>query len=341
MRSAFKQSFQRLSSWANSDKGKAMVGRALAVGALLGTVSATAACSTGKPIASDKLPTATSAALDRFGAQVAAEHFSTTSHYTGPPMPPVRPNWSESAEGLFTELTEQGYTRIPPMFCTFWTYFVFSCCPRVRLESFCSHIHPITRPSFPPPAVPNSFVVGGHGLEHRLQTQLFYKSTGAESPSTGTAAAPSSAASTAVTDPALRSSIALDGFEPEDAVLLLRGVATMGPHASGYPGYVHGGCIASIFDSAAGQAVSLSGIKAMTGNLSIDYRRPVPLHTEVELLVAVSAVHGRKARVKFALCDLPEKRESGTPALVYSEGTALFVVPRAWAAANAKPVPVA
>jgi len=305
MRSAFKQSFQRLSSWANSDKGKAMVGRALAVGALLGTVSATAACSTGKPIASDKLPTATSAALDRFGAQVAAEHFSTTSHYTGPPMPPVRPNWSESAEGLFTELTEQGYTRIPPMF------------------------------------FPNSFVVGGHGLEHRLQTQLFYKSTGAESPSTGTAAAPSSAASTAVTDPALRSSIALDGFEPEDAVLLLRGVATMGPHASGYPGYVHGGCIASIFDSAAGQAVSLSGIKAMTGNLSIDYRRPVPLHTEVELLVAVSAVHGRKARVKFALCDLPEKRESGTPALVYSEGTALFVVPRAWAAANAKPVPVA
>jgi acyl-coenzyme A thioesterase PaaI-like protein len=67
------------------------------------------------------------------------------------------------------------------------------------------------------------------------------------------------------------------------------GIAYEGP-----PGCVHGGYIAAAFDELLGLTQSLSGKVGMTGTLTVKYRRPTPLHTELRLEGTVDSVNGRK-----------------------------------------------
>jgi acyl-coenzyme A thioesterase PaaI-like protein len=67
------------------------------------------------------------------------------------------------------------------------------------------------------------------------------------------------------------------------------GVAYEGP-----PGYVHGGLLAAAFDEVLGMAQSLTGSPGMTGTLSIRYRRPTPLLTELVFEARVTKIEGRK-----------------------------------------------
>ena len=62
----------------------------------------------------------------------------------------------------------------------------------------------------------------------------------------------------------------------------------------GPPGHVHGGFLAGIFDEILGQAQSLSGRPGMTGKLSISYRAPTPLFTELRLRGWIERIEGRK-----------------------------------------------
>ncbi len=62
----------------------------------------------------------------------------------------------------------------------------------------------------------------------------------------------------------------------------------------GPPGHVHGGLIAAVFDEVLGFAQSLSGRPGMTGNLSINYRKPTPLNTELIFRGHITSVEGRK-----------------------------------------------
>jgi acyl-coenzyme A thioesterase PaaI-like protein len=57
---------------------------------------------------------------------------------------------------------------------------------------------------------------------------------------------------------------------------------------------VHGGFLAGIFDEILGQAQSLSGRPGMTGKLSISYRAPTPLFTELTLRGWIERIEGRK-----------------------------------------------
>lgn len=78
----------------------------------------------------------------------------------------------------------------------------------------------------------------------------------------------------------------------DDDQIVATGV--FGDQYEGPPGYVHGGVIAAVFDEVLGFAQSLSGRPGMTGRLTIHYRSPTPLHTELRIDGRVDRVDGRK-----------------------------------------------
>jgi acyl-coenzyme A thioesterase PaaI-like protein len=72
------------------------------------------------------------------------------------------------------------------------------------------------------------------------------------------------------------------------------GIATYGGAYEGPPGCVHGGYVAAAFDEVLGMTQSLVGKPGMTGTLTVRYRRPTPLHTELRFEGRVDRVEGRK-----------------------------------------------
>jgi acyl-coenzyme A thioesterase PaaI-like protein len=72
------------------------------------------------------------------------------------------------------------------------------------------------------------------------------------------------------------------------------GTVTCGSAYEGPPGHVHGGFIAAMFDDLLGLAQGLSGNHGMTGRLTIHYRSPTPLHTELTLRGWLERADGRK-----------------------------------------------
>jgi acyl-coenzyme A thioesterase PaaI-like protein len=74
----------------------------------------------------------------------------------------------------------------------------------------------------------------------------------------------------------------------------VRGTAIFGAAYEGPPGHVHGGFVAAAFDEVLGFAQSLSGNPGMTGTLTIRYRKPTPLYTELRFVARVLRVEGRK-----------------------------------------------
>jgi acyl-coenzyme A thioesterase PaaI-like protein len=80
---------------------------------------------------------------------------------------------------------------------------------------------------------------------------------------------------------------------------VMHAVATFGAAYEGPPGCVHGGYIAAAFDEVLGSAQSLGGGRpGMTGRLTIHYRSPTPLRTELRFAGWVERIEGRKT---FAL----------------------------------------
>ena len=72
------------------------------------------------------------------------------------------------------------------------------------------------------------------------------------------------------------------------------GHANFGYAYEGPPGYVHGGLLAAAFDEVLGMAQSLTGNPGMTGTLTIRYRKPTPLLTDLVFEAWVDKVEGRK-----------------------------------------------
>jgi acyl-coenzyme A thioesterase PaaI-like protein len=62
----------------------------------------------------------------------------------------------------------------------------------------------------------------------------------------------------------------------------------------GPPGSVHGGHVAAAFDEVLGMAQSLGGQPGMTGTLTIRYRKPTPLHTDLRVVAWNTGTEGRK-----------------------------------------------
>jgi len=80
----------------------------------------------------------------------------------------------------------------------------------------------------------------------------------------------------------------------QDGQRELRGRVTFDYPYEGPPTCVHGGVIAELFDELLGLSNILAGLGAMTGTLTIRYRRPTPLLAPIELAARHSGSEGRK-----------------------------------------------
>jgi acyl-coenzyme A thioesterase PaaI-like protein len=81
----------------------------------------------------------------------------------------------------------------------------------------------------------------------------------------------------------------------------LRGTASFDYQYEGPPTCVHGGVIAMVFDEMLGAANIMAGSPAMTGTLTIKYRKPTPLRTPLRLEARFLERDGRKVRTYGAI----------------------------------------
>jgi len=85
----------------------------------------------------------------------------------------------------------------------------------------------------------------------------------------------------------------------------------------GPPGHVHGGVIATLLDEAMSKANRQFGIVAMTRQMEVEYLKPVPLMTSLELTAHHVSASGRKHRCEAQIAD-----QSGT---ILARAQALFI----------------
>jgi acyl-coenzyme A thioesterase PaaI-like protein len=70
-----------------------------------------------------------------------------------------------------------------------------------------------------------------------------------------------------------------------------------GPAFEGAPGRVHGGIVAAVFDDLLGAAMAGTRSIGFTGRLTVHYRAPVPIETEIAFRLQTGAREGRKLHV--------------------------------------------
>jgi len=82
----------------------------------------------------------------------------------------------------------------------------------------------------------------------------------------------------------------------DDATLV--GTVTFSAAYEGGPGLVHGGYVAASFDEFLGLTQSLTGEAGMTAKLTVRYRSPCPLQTELRMEGKVHKIEGRRIVAK-------------------------------------------
>lgn len=92
---------------------------------------------------------------------------------------------------------------------------------------------------------------------------------------------------------------------------------TLDIEKQGPPGHAHGGSLATLLDEAMGIAAWYGGHRVLAVNLTIDFRRAVPLHETITVRGWIERAEGRKVYTSGELT-LPD----GTVAV---EATGLFV----------------
>ncbi len=83
----------------------------------------------------------------------------------------------------------------------------------------------------------------------------------------------------------------------------VRGTVTFHSAHEGAPGRCHGGIVAGLFDDVLGSVLSVLGEGAFTGELTIRYDAPVPLHRELVMRCWLERRDGRKLYINGELTD--------------------------------------
>ncbi len=76
--------------------------------------------------------------------------------------------------------------------------------------------------------------------------------------------------------------------------LTATGQFTVTEDHQGAPGLAHGGMLSLAFDEVLGSLIWLIGMPAVTGHLEIDFRRPVPVGTSLDIQAGIDGMAGRK-----------------------------------------------
>ena len=79
------------------------------------------------------------------------------------------------------------------------------------------------------------------------------------------------------------------------------------PNLINIAGTLHGGAIATIVDGAAGILFASSGYRGMTANISINYRKPIPLPSIVLCKALIEKVENRKVFVSVSIMNGDEQ----------------------------------
>ena len=74
----------------------------------------------------------------------------------------------------------------------------------------------------------------------------------------------------------------------------VHGLARFGAQYCGPPNHVHGGVVAAVMDELLGAVNVVNDLGAMTGTLTIRYRRPTPLFEEIRMEGHTGEAEGRK-----------------------------------------------
>jgi len=109
-------------------------------------------------------------------------------------------------------------------------------------------------------------------------------------------------------------------FEQDDAARRIRGKFRIGSEFQGATGYLHGGIIATLLDEVMAKVSRLADNRehAVTADLSIEYRKPVPVGDE---LIVEGWETGRDGRMRSRAGEI--RNASG---VVLARGTAKFIV---------------
>jgi acyl-coenzyme A thioesterase PaaI-like protein len=94
---------------------------------------------------------------------------------------------------------------------------------------------------------------------------------------------------------------------------------TFGAAHEGAPDRCHGGIVAALFDDILGSVLSVIGQGAFTGELTVRYVAPVPLHRELLCECRIDSQDGRKLYLSGELTDNGQ---------VVARATSIFIQPR-------------
>lgn len=83
----------------------------------------------------------------------------------------------------------------------------------------------------------------------------------------------------------------------------LVGKAWFGPKTQGPPGHGHGGSMAALLDEVMGAAAWLGGYPALAANLTVDFKRMIPLGEVARIEARILEVSGRKVITNGQLTD--------------------------------------
>lgn len=86
----------------------------------------------------------------------------------------------------------------------------------------------------------------------------------------------------------------------------------------GYQGVIHGGIIATLLDEVMAKIILSKNLMAVTADLSIRYRKPLPVGLRVKVTGEITLQKSRTLHTKAILAD-----DKGA---VYAEGTAVYIV---------------
>jgi len=87
----------------------------------------------------------------------------------------------------------------------------------------------------------------------------------------------------------------------------------------GFDGVAHGGIVATFLDEIMAQAVKKSGQKAMTGTLTVKYRKPCRTDEKIQIRGRIVEINGRIIKAQGEIIQDQE---------IVAEGEGIFVVPR-------------
>jgi acyl-coenzyme A thioesterase PaaI-like protein len=109
-------------------------------------------------------------------------------------------------------------------------------------------------------------------------------------------------------------------FDADEEARRIRGEFKIGPEYQGGAGFLHGGVIALIIDEAMGKVCRFRQARAVTAEMTVEYRKPIGVNQEI--VVEAFESEEPKGRNLFHVCEI-RNREGAI--LAYGRGRFVIV----------------